>query len=65
MSENNIKLRKKLKRYDIPGHAHKGLHVIGYVIMLNHLHLISYNTDETKSSNLIRRIDRKEERRYG
>ncbi len=32
----------------------KGLSVIGYVIMLNHLHLISYNTDETKLSNIMR-----------
>ncbi len=32
----------------------KGLHVIGYVIMLNHLHLITYNTDETRLSNIMR-----------
>jgi len=33
---------------------HKGLSVIGYVIMLNHLHLITVNSEETALSNIMR-----------
>ena len=33
---------------------HKGLSVIGYVIMLNHLHLITLNSEATSLSNIMR-----------
>jgi putative transposase len=32
----------------------KGLAVIGYVIMLNHLHLVTINSEETSLSNIMR-----------
>ena len=32
----------------------KGLNVIGYVIMLNHLHLITYNSEGTTLSDIMR-----------
>ena len=36
----------------------KGLAVIGYVIMLNHLHLITFNTEQTVLSDIMRDFKR-------